>query len=240
MSACTGETLCAVMTDHYLGVEQEERRSEEDLKREAMVCNESLLIPGPLEIVCSRSRGFATFLPTPLLQTQYPALKETPKKTESERAEAAKKEKRERGAGRKRTVRGLDEMNPYLIVTDSLEQEGRQLENVAEKVKKWMRYEFFYSAMDKPYFQQDELQELIKALDIPYVQLRRADYILIRKSVGKRRRISQHFLNKERQKLHNYREIAREVAPYIVMGRDNSRLEQTLYCPENSDLRRRQ
>eukprot|EP00826_Nyctotherus_ovalis_P000867 TRINITY_DN10062_c0_g1_i1.p1 TRINITY_DN10062_c0_g1~~TRINITY_DN10062_c0_g1_i1.p1 ORF type:complete len:229 (-),score=60.99 TRINITY_DN10062_c0_g1_i1:604-1290(-) len=228
------------MADYYFALEREKRQSEEDLKREAMVCNESLQIPGPLGIIHSHSQGFKTFLPADLLQVQHPEFKENPKNPHKTETEPIKRARRERESARKSTTRGLDEMNPYLIVADDPEQGGHQPEDVGEKVKRWMRCEFFYSAIDRPYFEHDELRELIEALDIPYPKLRRADYILIRKSIGKRRRISQHFLNKERQKLHNYREITREVAPYIVMGRNNSRLEQTLYCPEDSGSRKRQ
>jgi hypothetical protein len=205
MGACTAETLCAVMMDHYIVLEAQNKAHEDNLKKEAMICTESLQIPGPLGAIQIFSQGFKAYEP-----------KESPKRVP--RLEVTKKVKKMMPIKQKRSLlKGLPDMNPYLVIVDDLGQDDKyHLEGVADKVRKWIKYEYFYSGIDKSYFERNDLQEIIEALKIPYKKMRRADYILIRKSIGKRRRLSQRFLNEERQRLHNYREIARETAPYVV------------------------
>lgn len=117
-------------------------------------------------------------------------------------------------------------MDPYSIVVDEMAmlhnpEYGRsenylQILSVSEKVKRWVVYEYFYSAIDKVYFEKNELLDCLTSLGIPYRSLRRADFILIRKAIGKPRRFSAKFIQEERQRLHRYREIARELIPHIA------------------------
>ncbi len=124
------------------------------------------------------------------------------------------------------SYRGLSIMDPYSIILDEMamlhnpeysrSEKYMQTTNISEKVKKWIKFEYFYSGIDKPYFEKNELQECLTSLGIPYKCLRRADFILIRKAIGKPRRFSAKFLEEERQKLKRYREISRDLIPFLV------------------------
>lgn len=124
------------------------------------------------------------------------------------------------------TLKVLTVIDPYAIILDDMamlhnpeygkSDKDSQVIGVSDKVKRWIKYEYFYSGIDKPYFEKSELQECMNSLKIPFKTLRRADFILIRKAIGKSRRLSQKFLDEERQRLRKYREVARDVIPYIV------------------------
>jgi len=220
METPTADILCAVMNDYYIALEAQNKAHEDNLKKEAMICTESLQIPGPLDIIHTHNQGLKAY--------ELILSEETPEKVP--KLEVTKNTKKMIPIKQKSyTLKGLPDMNPYLVIVDDLEQsEKYHLKGVADKVKKWIKYEYFYSGIDKPYFEKNDFQEIITALEIPFKKIRRADYILIRKSIGKRRRLSQRFLSEERQRLHNYREIAREIAPYIVIK--NVRIDGKRYC----------
>jgi len=122
--------------------------------------------------------------------------------------------------------RGLTIMDPYTVIMDEMAvlhnpeyshtEKFQSATNVSEKVKKWIKYEYFYSGIDKPYFEKNELNECLTSLGIPYKSMQRGDFVLIRKAIGKPRRLSSRFLNEERAKLQKYREISREIIPIIV------------------------
>ena len=176
---------------------------------------------GPIKIPVSR------FNPSPeghqhMRRVEHPPQQfETPKRFK--RRVASQVPQAEKPA----SFRGLNMMDPYSIIFDDMamlhnpeysrsEKYQQTTTTISEKVKRWVKYEYFYSGIDKPYFEKNELQECLSSLGIPYKCLRRADFILIRKAIGKPRRLSAKFLGDERHKLQKYREIARELIPYIV------------------------
>eukprot|EP00826_Nyctotherus_ovalis_P064139 TRINITY_DN9403_c0_g2_i1.p1 TRINITY_DN9403_c0_g2~~TRINITY_DN9403_c0_g2_i1.p1 ORF type:complete len:237 (+),score=64.23 TRINITY_DN9403_c0_g2_i1:426-1136(+) len=231
------------MADYYQTLEPPAKSREEELKDQSMICNESLQIPKTFSLAPESGLIKSSFHELPkqlqvnpikLPLSRFSANVEERGARRMEMSPPFETPKRLRRkilnpiprADRSTTLRGLVEMDPYAAILDDTamlhnpeygrgEREGQTV-GVAEKVKKWVKYEFFYSSIDKPYFESSELQEYLSLLKIPYKTLRRADFILIRKAIGKPRRLSHKFLERERQRLHKYREIAREVIPYTV------------------------
>ena len=90
---------------------------------------------------------------------------------------------------------------------------------------RWFTAEYFYSYIDKPWFQENELVETLDEAGLP-IELNKREWAIIRKSfVAKdqdigdldknknrpRRLFSKAFLTDERKKLQRYRHIFREV-----------------------------
>ncbi|KAI4349974.1 hypothetical protein L6164_010507 [Bauhinia variegata] len=78
-------------------------------------------------------------------------------------------------------------------------------------VRRWCSFEWFYSAIDFPWFAKREFMEYLNHVgldDIP--RLTRVEWSVIKSSLGKPRRFSEHFLREERQKLQQYRESVRK------------------------------
>lgn len=232
------------MADYYQTSDPLVKSKEEDLKEQSMICNESLQIPKTFTFAAESSFVKSSFHELPKQQHQpnsikFPLNRFNP--TTEERStrridiqglyETPKRLRRKilnpiPRVDQLATLRGLTEMDPYAVILDDTamlhnpeygknDGEGLTL-GISEKVKKWVKREYFYSSIDKPYFESSELQEYLNLLKIPYKTLRRADFILVRKAIGKPRRLSHKFLERERQRLYKYREIAREVIPYIV------------------------
>jgi hypothetical protein len=227
------------MADYYQTLDPPAKSKEEEIKEQSMICNESLLIPKTFTFAPESSFVKSSFHELPKQPTsiknplsrlgvnseergvrkiEMVAPFETPKRLKKKILNAVPR------ADHSATLRGLTEMDPSVVIlydTATLHnpehwKSDTQALGVSEKVKKWIKYEYFYSSIDKPYFESNELQEYLNLLKIPYKTLRRADFILIRKAIGKPRRLSQKFLERERQRLNKYREIAREIIPYIV------------------------
>ena len=124
-------------------------------------------------------------------------------------------------------------MDPYSVVVDEIvvlhnPQYGRseqyqQITNISEKVKSWVQYEYFYSLLDKLYFARNELLDCLAALGINHRTFRRDEWILIRKAIGKPRRLSGKFLAQERERLKRHREISRELIFCSVLHRPRCR-----------------
>lgn len=112
-------------------------------------------------------------------------------------------------------------MDPYSIIVDEIvilhnpdfgrSEQYQQITNISSKVKRWVRCEYFYSWIDKLYFEGDELASCLKQLGINYNTFRRVEWILIRQSMGKPRRFSRTFIKEEKAKLYKFREISREL-----------------------------
>ncbi|GAA0140848.1 DNA metabolism protein [Lithospermum erythrorhizon] len=79
-----------------------------------------------------------------------------------------------------------------------------------ERAQKWCMYEWFYSAIDYPWFAKREFVEYLYHVGLGHVpRLTRVEWGVIRSSLGKPRRFSEHFLKEEKQKLNQYRESVR-------------------------------
>ncbi|CAK9869126.1 unnamed protein product [Sphagnum jensenii] len=78
------------------------------------------------------------------------------------------------------------------------------------KVRQWCMYEWFYSAIDLPWFARNEFVEYLNHAGLGHVpRLARVEWGVIRSSLGKPRRLSKRFLEEEREKLATYRESVR-------------------------------
>ncbi|XP_024039003.1 protein ALWAYS EARLY 2 isoform X5 [Citrus clementina] len=102
---------------------------------------------------------------------------------------------------------------------NSLSQEDRLL-SVKEKlsgclssnmVRRWCTFEWFYSAIDYPWFSNREFVEYLNHVGLGHIpRLTRVEWGVIRSSLGKPRRLSKRFLHDEREKLKQYRESVRK------------------------------
>lgn len=76
----------------------------------------------------------------------------------------------------------------------------------SELLRRWCTYEWFYSAVDFPWFMDNDLA---KYLNHPYLRhisrLARSEWSIVRSYRGKPRRFSDNFLKVERQQLEDYR-----------------------------------
>ncbi|KAK4379985.1 hypothetical protein RND71_001847 [Anisodus tanguticus] len=78
------------------------------------------------------------------------------------------------------------------------------------QVRRWCTYEWFYSAVDYPWFAKREFVEYLYHVGLGHVpRLTRVEWGVIRSSLGKPRRFSEQFLNEEKEKLNQYRESVR-------------------------------
>ncbi|XP_059280629.1 protein ALWAYS EARLY 3 [Lycium ferocissimum] len=78
------------------------------------------------------------------------------------------------------------------------------------QVRRWCTYEWFYSAIDYPWFAKREFVEYLYHVGLGHVpRLTRVEWGVIRSSLGKPRRFSEQFLNEEKEKLNQYRESVR-------------------------------
>jgi hypothetical protein len=77
---------------------------------------------------------------------------------------------------------------------------------LSPSVRKWCYYEWFYSAIDKLWFEKNKFQEFLDHAGIGNCQrLQRSEWAMIRRSLGKPRRLSLQFLHEERAELEAYR-----------------------------------
>ncbi|KAI4301784.1 hypothetical protein L6164_035031 [Bauhinia variegata] len=78
-------------------------------------------------------------------------------------------------------------------------------------VRRWCAFEWFYSAIDFPWFAKREFMEYLNHVGLGNIpRLTRVEWSVIKSSLGKPRRFSEHFLREERQKLEQYRESVRK------------------------------
>ena len=75
-----------------------------------------------------------------------------------------------------------------------------------KKSRRWAACEWFYGAIDRLYFAQNEFKLLLANLGIPHISnLTRTEWSYIRGRLGRPRRLSALYLQEERTKLHQYR-----------------------------------
>ncbi|XP_051214162.1 protein ALWAYS EARLY 3 isoform X2 [Lolium perenne] len=78
-------------------------------------------------------------------------------------------------------------------------------------LRRWCMSEWFYSAIDYPWFAKSEFVEYLNHVKLGHVpRLTRVEWGVIRSSLGKPRRLSKQFLHEEREKLSQYRESVRQ------------------------------
>ncbi|XP_030974090.1 protein ALWAYS EARLY 3 isoform X1 [Quercus lobata] len=80
----------------------------------------------------------------------------------------------------------------------------------SDQARRWCTFEWFYSAIDYPWFAKREFMEYLDHVGLGLVpRLTRVEWGVIRSSLGRPRRFSQQFLKEEREKLNQYRESVR-------------------------------
>ncbi|XP_058079829.1 protein ALWAYS EARLY 2-like isoform X2 [Magnolia sinica] len=80
----------------------------------------------------------------------------------------------------------------------------------SKALRRWCAFEWFYSAIDYPWFARSEFVEYLNHVGLGHVpRLTRVEWGVIRSSLGKPRRLSKQFLREEREKLEQYRESVR-------------------------------
>ncbi|CAL4999632.1 unnamed protein product [Urochloa decumbens] len=78
-------------------------------------------------------------------------------------------------------------------------------------LRRWCMFEWFYSAIDYPWFAKSEFVEYLNHVKLGHVpRLTRVEWGVIRSSLGKPRRLSKQFLHEERDKLSQYRDSVRQ------------------------------
>lgn len=81
----------------------------------------------------------------------------------------------------------------------------------SESLRRWCTYEWFYSAVDYPWFMNNEFVNYLNFAKLSHLsRLTRSEWSTIRSSLGKPRRFSNHFLAAEKEKLEDYRENVRK------------------------------
>lgn len=80
----------------------------------------------------------------------------------------------------------------------------------SDLLRRWCTFEWFYSAIDYPWFARSEFVEYLNHVGLGHIpRLTRVEWGVIRSSLGKPRRLSKQFLREEREKLERYRESVR-------------------------------
>ncbi|XP_022979673.1 protein ALWAYS EARLY 3-like isoform X1 [Cucurbita maxima] len=87
------------------------------------------------------------------------------------------------------------------------------------KLRRWCVYEWFYSAIDFPWFAKCEFVEYLNHVGLGHIpRLTRVEWGVIRSSLGRPRRFSAQFLKEEKQKLNQYRESVRKHYAELCAG----------------------
>nr|XP_048323784.1 protein ALWAYS EARLY 2-like isoform X1 [Ziziphus jujuba var. spinosa] len=90
---------------------------------------------------------------------------------------------------------------------------------LSNMVRRWCTFEWFYSAIDYPWFAKREFEEYLNHVGLGHIpRLTRVEWGVIRSSLGKPRRFSEHFLREEREKLKQYRDSVRKHYSELRMG----------------------
>jgi hypothetical protein len=78
------------------------------------------------------------------------------------------------------------------------------------RARRWCMFEFFYSAIDRPWFMAGGLGDMLSHLGLGgFTKLTRKEWNALRTGLGKPRRLSLKFLREERARLERWRETAR-------------------------------
>ncbi|XP_073277623.1 protein ALWAYS EARLY 3-like [Primulina huaijiensis] len=106
-----------------------------------------------------------------------------------------------------------DHSNTYLAsLHDKANLKGK-LSNclVNSRLRRWCACEWLYSAIDSPWFAKREFVEYLYHVGLGHVpRLTRAEWGVIRSSLGRPRRFSEQFLKEEKEKLNQYRDSVRK------------------------------
>ncbi|CAI9776866.1 unnamed protein product [Fraxinus pennsylvanica] len=108
----------------------------------------------------------------------------------------------------------VDQSNlPFASLQERSFDHKKKLSNclLNPRVRRWCAYEWFYSAIDYPWFAKREFVEYLYHVGLGHVpRLTRVEWGVIRSSLGKPRRFSEQFLKEEKEKLNLYRDSVRK------------------------------
>lgn len=89
----------------------------------------------------------------------------------------------------------------------------------SHQTRRWCTSEWFYSAIDYPWFSKREFVEYLEHVGLGHVpRLTRIEWGVIRSSLGRPRRFSEQFLTEEKHKLNQYRESVRSHYAEVLAG----------------------
>ncbi|KAL6641516.1 hypothetical protein ACP70R_019697 [Stipagrostis hirtigluma subsp. patula] len=81
----------------------------------------------------------------------------------------------------------------------------------SESLRRWCTYEWFYSAVDFPWFMNYKFVKYLHHLNLSHLsRLTRSEWSIIRRSLGKPRRFSECYLLEQKEKLEDYRKKVRK------------------------------
>jgi DIRP/Myb-like DNA-binding domain len=96
--------------------------------------------------------------------------------------------------------------SPSIFLTEYAMNKGEE-QPISPKFLQWCKAEWFYSYIDKAFFDHNEFEEALKVLKISEIEnFSKYEYSLIRNILGRPRRFSSSFISQERKKLSKYRE----------------------------------
>ncbi|CAI8610606.1 unnamed protein product [Vicia faba] len=104
---------------------------------------------------------------------------------------------------------------------NSIERHKGKLTNCLSsyQMRRWCTSEWFYSAIDYPWFSKREFVEYLDHVGLGHVpRLTRIEWGVIRSSLGRPRRFSEQFLIEEKHKLNQYRESVRSHYAEVLAG----------------------
>ena len=131
--------------------------------------------------------------------------------------------------------RGLEMMDPYLLVRNEIDMlkspnqsSTSSQTQYSKSVERWWCYEYFYSSIDKWYFSHNQFKELWNKIGIEDDQwLKQLEWSIVRSSFDKvfnpttqrKRRFSDKFIEDEKNKLNRFRDIFREIMQIFKQNR---------------------
>ncbi|XP_027918483.1 protein ALWAYS EARLY 3 [Vigna unguiculata] len=120
-----------------------------------------------------------------------------------------------------RTTFSSQHNKPIASLPDgSFSQKGKLINCLSSyQMRRWCTFEWFYSAIDYPWFSKREFVEYLDHVGLGHVpRLTRIEWGVIRSSLGRPRRFSEQFLTEEKHKLHEYRKSVRSHYAEILAG----------------------
>ncbi|XP_006643869.1 protein ALWAYS EARLY 3-like isoform X1 [Oryza brachyantha] len=109
----------------------------------------------------------------------------------------------------------------YAICNGADSLQARRLHHClsSESLRRWCTYEWFYSAVDYPWFMDNDFVNYLNHAKLSHLsRLTRSEWSTIRSSLGRPRRFSDHFLVAEKEKVEDYRKKVRQ---YYADSRDS-------------------
>lgn len=89
------------------------------------------------------------------------------------------------------------------------------MQRFSNLVNRWYKAEYFYSWIDKPYYQLHDFKNLLEAMDLGNAKLNTLEWSIVRQTIlgdrKKPRRFTENFILEEKKQLEEYREIFREI-----------------------------